>query len=140
MFVDFFINRPIFATVCALLIILAGAVSIPSLPVAQYPNLAPPQVTVTSNYNGANAQVVESAVTIPLEQQINGVEGMKYLTSSSGNDGTSSITATFDISRNVDIAAVDVQNRVSSAQGRLPAQVNNTGVTISKSGNSFVFA
>jgi len=88
MFVDFFINRPIFATVCALLIILAGAVSIPTLPIAQYPNLAPPQVTVSSNYNGANAQSVESAVTIPLEQQINGVEGMKYLTSSSGNDGT----------------------------------------------------
>src|SRR6185312_11709840 len=118
----------------------AGAVSIPSLPIAQFPNLAPPTVTVTSNYNGASAQVVETAVTTPLEQQINGVEGMKYLTSSSGNDGTSSITATFDISRNVDIAAVDVQNRVSSAQGRLPAQVNNTGVTISKSGNSFVFA
>ena len=87
MFVDFFINRPIFATVCALLIILAGAVSIPSLPVAQYPNLAPPQVTVTSNYNGANAQVVESAVTIPLEQQINGVENMLYMSSQSTGDG-----------------------------------------------------
>src|SRR5438270_457833 len=140
MFVDFFIRRPIFATVCALMIILAGAVSIPSLPIAQFPNLAPPQVTVTSNYNGASAQVVETAVTTPLEQQINGVEGMKYLTSSSGNDGTSSIVATFDINRNVDIAAVDVQNRVSTAQGRLPAEVNNTGISITKSGNSFVFA
>src|SRR5256885_3260875 len=107
MFVDFFINRPIFATVCALLIILAGAVSIPGLPIAQYPNLAPPQVTVSSNYNGASAQVVESAVTIPLEQQINGVEGLKYLTSSSGNDGTSQITATFDITRNLDLVADD---------------------------------
>jgi HAE1 family hydrophobic/amphiphilic exporter-1 len=76
MFVDFFIRRPIFATVCALLIILAGAVSIPGLPISLYPNLAPPQVTVSSNYVGANSQVVESAVTIPLEQQINGVEGM----------------------------------------------------------------
>ncbi len=74
--VDFFIKRPIFATVCALLIILAGAVCIPTLPISLYPNLAPPQVTVSSNYVGANAQVVESAVTIPLEQQINGVEGM----------------------------------------------------------------
>src|SRR5882757_8466473 len=137
MFVDFFIKRPIFATVCSLLIILAGAVSIPTLPIAQFPILAPPQVTVSSNYNGASAQVVETAVTIPLEQQINGVEGMKYLTSTSGNDGSSSITATFDISRNVDLAAVDVQNRVSTAQGRLPAEVNNTGITISKSGNSF---
>ncbi|MCU1286611.1 MAG: Hydrophobe/amphiphile efflux [Acidobacteriales bacterium] len=140
MFVDFFIKRPIFATVCSLLIILAGAVSIPSLPIAQFPNLAPPQVTVSSNYNGASAQVVETAVTIPLEQQINGVEGMKYITSSSGNDGTSSITTTFDITRDVDLAAVDIQNRVSSAQGRLPAEVNNTGISITKSGNSFVFA
>lgn len=78
--VDFFIQRPIFATVYALLIILAGAVCIPTLPISLYPNLAPPQVTVTSNYVGANAQVVESAVTIPLEQQINGVEGMHYIT------------------------------------------------------------
>ena len=75
--VDFFIRRPVFATVCALLIILAGAVCIPTLPVSLYPTLAPPQVTVTSNYVGANAQTVESAVTVPLEQQINGVEGMR---------------------------------------------------------------
>ncbi len=140
MFVDFFIKRPIFATVCSLLIILAGAVSIPTLPIAQFPNLTPPQVTVSSNYNGASAQVVETAVTTPLEQAINGVEGMKYMTSSSGNDGTSSIVTTFDIDRNVDIAAVDVQNRVSTAQGRLPGEVNNTGISITKSGNSFVFA
>ncbi len=122
------------------MIILAGAVSIPTLPIAQFPNLTPPQVTVSSNYNGASAQVVETAVTTPLEQAINGVEGMKYITSSSGNDGTSSIVTTFDIDRNVDIAAVDVQNRVSTAQGRLPAEVNNTGISITKSGNSFVFA
>ena len=88
MFVDFFIRRPVFATVCALLIILAGAISIPSLPIAQFPDLAPPQVVVTSFYIGANAQAVESAVTIPLEQEINGVEGMRYITSTSGNDGT----------------------------------------------------
>ena len=95
MFVDFFIKRPVFATVCALLIILAGAVSIPTLPIAQFPTLAPPQVSVTSFYVGASALTVESAVTIPLEQQINGAEGMKYVTSSSGNDGSSTITATF---------------------------------------------
>src|SRR6266481_2233116 len=140
MFVDFFIKRPIFATVCSLLIILAGAVSIPTLPIAQFPNLAPPQVTVSSNYNGASAQTVETAVTTPLEQAINGVEGMKYMTSSSGNDGSSSITVTFDIDRDVDISAVDVQNRISTAHGRLPAEVNNTGISINKSGNSFVFA
>ena len=83
MFVDFFIRRPVFATVCALLIILAGAVVIPTLPVSQFPDLAPPQVTVGSAYTGASAQTVETAVTQPLEQQINGAEGMKYITSSS---------------------------------------------------------
>src|SRR4051812_45112435 len=123
MFVDFFIKRPIFSTVCALLIILAGAVAIPTLPIAQFPTLAPPQVTVSSFYTGASAEVVESAVTTPLEQEINGVEGMKYLTSSSSNDGSSSITAVFDITRNVDLAAVDVQNRVTNVTGRLPSEV-----------------
>src|SRR5258708_5520647 len=138
--VDFFIKRPIFATVCALLIILAGAVCIPTLPISLYPELAPPQVTVTSNYVGANSQVVESAVTIPLEQQINGVEGMRYIASSSSNDGTSSITTTFRTGYDRKIAAVDVRNRVSSAQGRLPQEVKNTGVTITKANSNFVFA
>ncbi len=122
MFVDFFIRRPVFATVCSLLIILAGAVSIPSLPIAQFPSLAPPQVTVSSNYIGANASAVETTVTTILEEAINGAEGMRYITSSSGNDGTSSIVATFDLSRNLDIAAVDVQNRASSILGRLPCR------------------
>jgi HAE1 family hydrophobic/amphiphilic exporter-1 len=139
MFVDFFIRRPIFATVCALLIILAGLVSIPTLPIAQFPALAPPQVSVFSNYIGASAQVVESAVTIPLEQQINGAEGLKYLTSSSGNDGTSQIVATFDLGRDPDLAAVDIQNRVNIAMGRLPAEVKQTGVTVMKSASNFVF-
>src|SRR5580658_2419289 len=138
--VDFFIQRPIFATVCALLIILAGAVCIPTLPISLYPDLAPPQVTVTSNYVGANAQVVESAVTIPLEQQINGVEGMHYITSSSTSDGTSSINVVFRTGYNLDIAAVDVQNRVATVQGRLPQEVQNTGVTITKVNPNFVFA
>ncbi len=137
--VDFFIQRPIFATVCALLIILAGAVCIPTLPISLYPNLAPPQVNVSSNYVGANAQVVESAVTIPLEQQINGVEGMHYITSSSSNDGTSSINVTFRTGYDLNIAAVDVQNRVATAQGRLPQEIKNTGVTITKANPNFVF-
>src|SRR5438309_157990 len=139
MFVDFFIRRPVFATVCALLIILAGAVVIPTLPVSQFPNLAPPQVTVGSAYTGASAQTVETAVTQPLEQQINGAEGMKYITSSSSNDGTSQITATFDLNRDPDLAAVDIQNRVNTAQGRLPNAVKATGVTVTKSSNNFVF-
>jgi hydrophobic/amphiphilic exporter-1 (mainly G- bacteria), HAE1 family len=138
--VDFFIHRPVFATVCALLLVLAGAVVIPTLPISLYPQLAPPQVTVTSNYVGANAQTVESAVTIPLEEQINGVEGMHYIASTSANDGTSTITTTFQTDYNLDIAAVDVQNRVSAAQGRLPAAVNNTGITITKTNANFVFA
>ncbi len=138
--VDFFIHRPVFATVCALLIILAGAVCIPTLPISLYPTLAPPQVTVTSNYVGANAQTVESAVTIPLEQQINGVQGMRYISSTSSNDGTSAITTTFQTGYSLDIAAVDVQNRVSAAAGRLPQVVNNTGITITKANSNFVFA
>ena len=138
--VDFFIRRPIFATVCALLIILAGAVSIPTLPISLYPTLAPPQVTVTSNYVGANASVVESAVTTPLEQQINGVEGMHYITSTSSNDGTSNINVTFRTGYDLNIAAVDVQNRVATAQGRLPQEIKNTGVTITKANPNFVFA
>ncbi len=139
MFVDFFIRRPIFATVCALMIILAGAVALPTLPIAQFPDLAPPQVSVQSFYIGASAQTVETAVTTPLEQQINGAQGMKYLTSSSGNDGTSSIVATFALDRDPDLAAVDVQNRVSIALGRLPNEVKQTGVIVAKSSNNFVF-
>src|SRR6202790_4823495 len=139
LFVDFFIKRPVFATVCALLIILGGAIAIPTLPIAQFPDLAPPQVVVGSGYIGANAQAVESAVTIPLEQAINGVQGMKYITSTSGNDGSSQITVTFDVTRDVDLASVDVQNRVNQALGRLPNTVKNTGVIITKQLGGFVF-
>ena len=139
MFVDFFIHRPVFATVCALLIILAGAICIPSLPIAMYPTLAPPQVNVMCNYVGANADTVEKAVTIPLEEAINGVEGMRYISSSSTNNGTSSISVTFDTGYDLSIAAVDVQNRVASVTGRLPAAVNATGINISKATSNFVF-
>jgi HAE1 family hydrophobic/amphiphilic exporter-1 len=140
LFVDFFIRRPIFATVCALLIVLAGAVCIPTLPISLYPTLAPPQVQVTSNYIGANSKDVESAVTTILETSINGVEGMRYMSSTSSNDGTSAITITFDTGYDLNIAAVDVQNRVASVQGRLPAVVNNTGITITKANPNFVLA
>jgi len=138
LFVDFFIRRPVFATVCALFIILAGAISIPTLPIAEFPDLAPPQVIVSSGYIGANAQTVESAVTIPLEQAINGVEGMKYISSTSGNDGTSQVTVVFDVTRNVDLASVDVQNRVNQALGRMPNEVKNTGIIITKQIGGFV--
>src|SRR5271167_1613554 len=137
--VDFFIQRPVFSTVCALMIILAGAVCIPTLPIAQFPDLAPPQVGVTAIYTGASSQSVESAVTTPLEQQINGAEGMKYITSSSTNNGVSTITATFDITRDPDLAAVDIENRVNTAQGRLPNAVKQVGITVAKTSQNFVF-
>ncbi|MBS1802471.1 MAG: efflux RND transporter permease subunit [Acidobacteria bacterium] len=139
MFVKFFIHRPVFATVCALLIILSGAVCIPNLPIAMYPTLNPPQVSVACNYVGANADTVEKAVTIPLEEAINGVEGMRYMSSSSTNNGTSMINVTFQTGYDLDIAAVDVQNRVASVTGRLPAAVNATGISITKANRNFVF-
>src|SRR5687768_10371001 len=138
--VDTFIRRPILASVCSLVLILAGAVAIPTMPVAQYPALAPPQVTVTAFYTGANAQEVETSVTTPLEQAINGVEGMLYMTSSSTNTGVSTINVTFDITRDQDLAQVDVQNRVNQALGRMPAEVRTTGITVQKQTTGFVMA
>src|SRR5256885_745727 len=127
MFADFFLKRPVFATVCALLIILAGAVSIPSLPLAQYPTLAPPQISVTSFYTGASSQVLESAVTTPLEQQINGLEGVRAPTSTSANDRPSVITATFETGREGAAPAAGAAAREQSVRagagegGRRPA-------------------
>jgi len=138
MIADVFIRRPVLSTVCSLLIILAGAVSIPTLPIARYPDLAPPSLTVNAFYTGANAQSVESAVTTPLEQAINGVEGMTYITSSSTNSGFSTINVTFDIDRDVDLAAVDVQNRVNQALGRMPADVRTNGITVVKNTAGFM--
>ncbi len=132
MVTDRFIRRPVLSTVCSLLTVLAGAVAIPTLPIARYPELAPPAVAVTAFYTGANAQTVESAVTTPLEQAINGVEGMTYITSSSTNAGVSTITVTFDVSRDPDLAAVDVQNRVNSVLGRMPTDVRTNGISVSK--------
>jgi len=140
MFVDTFITRPILATVCSLVIVLAGALAIPQMPIAQFPQVAPPTVQVTAIYIGANAETVETAVTTPLEQAINGVEGMLYMSSSSTNSGISSITVTFDVTRDPDIAAVDVQNRVNQALGRLPAEVRQLGVTVQKSATNFILA
>ena len=140
MFVDTFIRRPILATVCSLVIVLAGVLAIPQMPIAQYPQVAPPTVSVTAIYTGANAETVETAVTTPLEQAINGVEGMLYMTSASTNSGASQVVITFDTTRDPDIAAVDVQNRVNQALPRLPAEVRQLGVTVQKSANNFVMA
>ena len=138
--VDIFIRRPILASVCSLVLILAGLVAIPTMPIAQYPALSPPQVNVTAFYTGANAQEVETAVTTPLEQAINGVPGMLYMTSSSTNSGASTVTVTFDVTRDQDIAAVEVQNRVNQTLGRMPAEVRTTGITVQKSSTGFVMA
>ena len=138
MIADVFIRRPVLSIVCSLLVILAGLVSIPTLPIARFPDLAPPAVTVTAFYTGANAQAVESAVTTPLEQAINGVEGMSYITSSSTNSGFATITVTFDVDRDQDLAAVDVQNRVNQALGRMPAEVRQNGISVVKVATGFI--
>jgi hydrophobe/amphiphile efflux-1 (HAE1) family protein len=140
MFVNFFIKRPVFTSVCAISIFLVGVISIPTLPTRQYPEISPTQIIITSNYVGASAEVVESTVTSILERQINGIEGIKYMTSSSSNDGTSTITVTFDASRDKDIAAIDVQNRISLAEPQLPDAVKQTGVTVNKQSNNILLA
>ncbi|MGO9134944.1 MAG: efflux RND transporter permease subunit [Methylovirgula sp.] len=136
--ISFFIHRPIFASAIAIIMVLAGAVSYFLLPISQFPDITPPQVVVSAMYPGASAQVVADTVTTPLEQQINGVQGMTYMSSSSSNDGSSTITITFDVGYPLSIAAVDVQNRVSQAASSLPAIVNQGGVTIKKQNPNFV--
>ncbi|MGB8187457.1 MAG: efflux RND transporter permease subunit, partial [Pseudolabrys sp.] len=129
----FFIDRPIFASVVSIIFVILGGVAFSRLPVAQYPEIAPPTITVTGQYPGANADVVAATVVTPIEQQINGVENMIYLSSNSTGDGRFSISVSFDIGTNLDIAQVQVQNRVAIAQPRLPADVRNIGVTVAKS-------
>ncbi len=136
--VGFFIQRPIFASSIAAIMVLAGAICYFLLPVSQFPEITPPQIVVSANYPGASAQVVADTVTTPLEEQINGVEGMTYMSSASSNDGSSTITVTFNVGYPIDIAAVDVQNRVSQAAASLPAIVNQGGVTIKKQNPNFV--
>ncbi|MEM9088643.1 MAG: efflux RND transporter permease subunit [Cyanobacteria bacterium P01_F01_bin.53] len=140
MFVNYFIKRPVFATVTAMIMLLIGAVSIPTLPIAQYPDISPTQVNVSARYIGADAETVERGVTTVIERQINGVEGMRYITSNSSNDGASNIVVTFDASRDKDIAAVDVQNRVSLAEPQLPEAVRQTGVTVAKQTSNILLA
>ncbi|MCK9918551.1 multidrug efflux RND transporter permease subunit [Microbacteriaceae bacterium K1510] len=129
----FFIDRPIFASVVSIIIIILGAVSYGRLPVAQYPEIAPPTINVTGQYPGASAETVAETVVAPIEQQINGVEGMLYISSNSTADGRFSIAVTFDLGTNLDTAQVQVQNRVAIAQPRLPAAVQQVGVVVNKS-------
>ncbi|MBM3092946.1 multidrug efflux RND transporter permease subunit [Ensifer sp. T173] len=130
--IDFFIHRPIFASAIAIITTLAGGICYFLLPISQFPDVTPPQIVVAANYPGASAQVVADTVTTPLEQQINGVPGMLYMTSTSSNDGSSRIIISFEVGYPIDVAALDVQNRVSQAASSLPALVNQTGVTIAK--------
>jgi hydrophobe/amphiphile efflux-1 (HAE1) family protein len=129
---QFFIDRPIFAAVISVAFVILGAVAYGRLPVAQYPDIAPPTVNITGQYPGASADVVAATVVAPLEQQINGVENMLYITSNSTGDGQFSIEVTFELGTDLDIAQVQVQNRVAIAQPRLPQDVRNIGVTVAK--------
>jgi hydrophobe/amphiphile efflux-1 (HAE1) family protein len=129
----FFIDRPIFAAVISIVIVILGGVSFARLPVAQYPEIAPPTINVSGQYPGASAEIVASTVVSPIEDQINGVEGMLYVSSNATSDGRFSIAVTFELGVNLDIAQVQVQNRVAIAQPRLPADVRNIGVTVGKS-------
>ncbi|MFZ6712931.1 efflux RND transporter permease subunit [Undibacterium sp. TC9W] len=138
MFSKFFINRPIFATVLSLIIVLAGLAALRVLPISRYPEISPPVVNVTAVYPGASAEVVERTVAGPIEEQINGVEHMLYMDSVSSADGRVSINVTFEVGTDLDIAAVNVNNRVRQADAKLPQEVRRQGVTVSKSSSNFL--
>lgn len=135
---DNFINRPVLSTVISILIVILGAIGLVSLPITQYPDIAPPTVMVSATYTGANAQTVLNSVVAPLEDQINGVENMMYMSSEAANNGMATISIYFKQGTDPDMAAVNVQNRVSMAQGLLPAEVTKIGVTTQKRQNSML--
>lgn len=137
-----FIKRPVLSTVISVIIVILGILGLTSLPIEQYPNIAPPTIQVSASYTGANADVVLNSVIVPLEEQINGVENMTYMTSTASNQGTATITVYFEVGTNPDLAAVNVQNRVSRATSLLPAEVTKSGVTVTKrqSSNLLIFA
>ena len=138
MFSKFFIERPIFATVLALLMVVAGLVTLRLLPIEQYPSITPPTVQVSATYPGANAETVAQTVGIPIEQQVNGVEGMMYMSSTSSASGAYSLTVTFEVGTDIDMATVMVQNRVSVAMNALPEAVKQQGVTVLKRSSNIV--
>ena len=128
----FFIDRPVFAAVISIVIILAGLAAMKSLPIAQYPQILPPQVSVSASYPGASAQVIAETVAAPLEQQINGVEGMIYQLSNSASSGSMSLSVYFEVGRDPDQATIDVNNRVQAALAKLPEEVRRQGVKVEK--------
>jgi len=129
---QFFITRPVFAAVLSVLITLAGLLALTQLPIAQYPEVVPPQVVVTASYPGADARTVSETVAAPIEQEVNGVEGMLYMESQATNDGGMQLTVTFKLGTNPDLAQVLVQNRVAIATPKLPEDVRRLGVTTKK--------
>jgi len=139
-FSRFFIDRPVFAVVLSVVVLAAGLIAIRSLPISEYPEVTPPTITVRAIYPGANPAVLGQTVGTPLEEAINGVDGLRYITSTTTSDGTSSVVCTFQLDRNIDLAANDVQNQVNNTIGRLPAEVRATGVTVTKNSGTFVIA
>src|SRR4030042_2267488 len=140
MFARSFLERPIFACVVSLVILLAGGVTALVLPVAQYPDITPPTVSVTATYPGASAEVVAESVAAPIEQQVNGVERMLYMSSQCTNDGAYNLTVTFELGTDLNMAQVLVQNRVSLALPTLPSEVKATGVSVKKKSPSILLA
>lgn len=138
MFSKFFIDRPIFATVLAIVMVFAGLLTIKSLPVAQYPDITPPTVSVMASYPGANAETVARTVGVPIEEQVNGVENMLYMSSNSGSDGSYMLTITFELGTDVDQAAINVQNRLNQAEATLPTAVKEQGISVNKESTNIV--
>ena len=138
MFSRFFIYHPIFASVVSIVIVIAGGISIPFLPVEQTPDITPPTISVSTTYRGASAQIVAQTVAQVIEEEVNGVEGMIYMSSKSSDDGKYDLTVTFEVGTDVDMATVLVQNRVSIAQPKLPDEVKQEGVKTEKRSTSMV--
>src|SRR5215218_5325722 len=138
MFSRFFIDRPIFANVIAIVTMLFGVVALVGLPIEQYPEITPPTVQVTTVYPGANAEVVAQTVASPIEQQVNGVENMLYMSSTASSDGSYTLTVTFEIGTDLDTAQVLVQNRVAIAEPLLPEEVRRQGMTVKKQSTNII--